>query len=727
MSKPTWEETEEISNDSAPRWEDTEETTSSDFSQLESGLRGAAQSVSYGTADELTAAGETAAKTLLGGDKLSDLMENYRKYRTESRADYKAAEEQNPGSYLVGEIGGGAAAGLLTGGAGAVANLGRTGLITGAKELAKIGAKQGAAAGFGSSEGDLTKGEIGQAAADTAIGAGLGATVGAVLPTAVKGASKALSSTGEFLMEKAPNIAKKGKAAFELARKGVEVVGTKAEESLNKESRQAAKDIISAFRRQSREGSVDIGKALKSLPEGADFSKVMTEVEDSLSKSNMRVDDYERALRELKQFKDTTVKETVIPGLEIATKDIENKILKSKSASKALGDTVNFSPAENIDNKFLQSVKTSNLGSEVLENNKIAQEGSGLLSAQEKMSQKIAKIELEAKELGQSVNITPPIFDKNSNTLISTITSLDGEGNKIAKTVTQSVPSDKTINIPVTGDKLSSDILQVDIPEDKITKEYIESFKNMDLQELNNVKMGIDDLLSGDTLTSYGKKILQNTRSKLDETIKKAMDIPNREMFEAGNLARTQAYDAGNLIGTLSPKKQYLKDSDIKLQAQLLSPEGSTAQKTVEQALSYGQKITPELKESIKDFPMRNQLLKDVRGEGGMFGGLINPKGISIRTGEVAGKVIGSKPVTLVKDFTRKFINLPDSKIIGIANKMKNISGAESLGSSLEKALQDSTKRDRLLWALSQQPAFREMVNKTEEDQTVVLPTLDVN
>jgi hypothetical protein len=638
MANPTWEETEEISNESAPKWEDTEELAPSDFSQLESGLRGAAQSVSYGTADELTAAGETAAKALFGGDKLSDLMDNYRKYRTESRADYKAAEEQNPATYLAGELGGGAAAGLLTGGAAMVANLGRTGLVTGAKELAKMGLKQGAAAGLGSSEGDLTKGEIGQAAADTAIGAGLGATVGAVLPTAVKGAGKALSATGDFLMEKSPNIVKKGKAAFKLAEKGVEVIGTKAEESLDKESRQAAKDIISAFRRQSREGSVDIGKALKSLPEGADFSKVMTEVEDSLGKSNMRVDDYERALRELKQFKDTTVKETVVPGLETAKQNMAKKMESTAVEAALLGEKVSFPSTSKSDN-FLFTLKKSLLPS---------------------------------------------------------------------------------------GEETAS-VLKESIPADQILKESTESFKNMDLQDLNNVKMGIDDLLSGDTLTSYGKKILQNTRSKLDETIKNSMDVPNREMFEAGNAARSQAYDAGNLIGTLSPKKQFLKDSDIKLQAQLLSPERSTTQKTVEQALSYGQKITPELKESIKDFPMRNQLLKDVKGEGGMFGGLINPKGIAIRTGEMLGKTIGSKPVVTTKDFTRKFINLPDNTIVGIANKMKNLPGAESLGLSLEKALQDAPKRDRLIWALSQQPAFREMVNKTEEDQTVVLPTLDVN
>jgi len=156
-----------------------------EIGSIESGLRGSAQGLSFSLADELTGAGEAGTKALLGGDKLSDLMDNYRKYRDESRAEYKTAEEANPAAYMTGEIGSGIAAGMLTGGAGAVANLGRVGLQQGAKELAKVGLKQGAAAAFGASEADLTKGEVGKAALDTAIGGGVGAAAGAILPSAI--------------------------------------------------------------------------------------------------------------------------------------------------------------------------------------------------------------------------------------------------------------------------------------------------------------------------------------------------------------------------------------------------------------------------------------------------------------------------------------------------------------------------------------------------------------
>jgi hypothetical protein len=43
--------------------------------------------------------------------------------------------------------------------------------------------------------------------------------------------------------------------------------------------------------------------------------------------------------------------------------------------------------------------------------------------------------------------------------------------------------------------------------------------------------------------------------------------------------------------------------------------------------------------------------------------------------------------------------------------------GISRLGATLEKALQDTTKRDRLLWSLSQQPAFREFFNEQEQNE----------
>jgi len=180
-------------------------------------------------------------------------------------------------------------------------------------------------------------------------------------------------------------------------------------------------------------------------------------------------------------------------------------------------------------------------------------------------------------------------------------------------------------------------------------------------------------------------------------------------------------YDAGELLGMVSPDKKFAKDLDIGLKSKILSGSKQT-QETLERAMDYGTQITPEMKAISKELPFRQELLKDVKGEGGMFGGLINPKGVSIRTGESIGKAVGSKVVQTAKDFTRNIIMMPDDKIGNVANKMtgSQVEAIQNMGNTLSKALKDSTKRDRLLWSLSQQPAFREMFRSTEQEDELL-------
>ena len=85
---------------------------------------------------------------------------------------YKQASEQNPASYLTGEIG-----------AGVVAPIGQA--VTGAKlgRLATIGAGTGALSGLGYSEGK----DIGEVARDV----GIGGALGGALPVLGRGLSKA--------------------------------------------------------------------------------------------------------------------------------------------------------------------------------------------------------------------------------------------------------------------------------------------------------------------------------------------------------------------------------------------------------------------------------------------------------------------------------------------------------------------------------------------------------
>lgn len=172
-------------------------------SSLMSGLRGAAQGASLGFEDELAGAGGVVGDQLgkLGVDpvqsthpdvqaKLDAIAQGgpsvrdiYAKSRDEERASNAAAEKAHPALYLGGNL------------AGTVATLPTLGL------KGAIGA--GAAMGLGGGDSDLTQGNIGGAAVDTAVGAaggGLGYSVGQAVPKLWNGVKyfgkKALTSFG---------------------------------------------------------------------------------------------------------------------------------------------------------------------------------------------------------------------------------------------------------------------------------------------------------------------------------------------------------------------------------------------------------------------------------------------------------------------------------------------------------------------------------------------------
>lgn len=153
-------------------------------SQLLSGFGGAADTLSFGLADEIGA----GAAALSGGD-YDQALEQQRRFRA-------ALEEENPGSYLTGQIAGivpqiGATVGIsapLTAGGRLAANT-------------AAGAAQSGAYGFASGEG--VGGRLAEGAEGAAWGAGLG-----MLPSAVEGiykGGKALINRGVKNVQKITN------------------------------------------------------------------------------------------------------------------------------------------------------------------------------------------------------------------------------------------------------------------------------------------------------------------------------------------------------------------------------------------------------------------------------------------------------------------------------------------------------------------------------------------
>lgn len=143
------------------------------WSEGESALAGASQGLTLGYGDELAGAAKAGAQAI-GDRSLEGFGEHYRQNRDDARDQLAEAQTQNPKSYLAGQVGG--ALPLA-----AVAPAGITG-----------GAAFGALSGLGSSQADLTKGQVGQAVKDTAIGGAVGAAIPAALQSA-KGAPAAFA------------------------------------------------------------------------------------------------------------------------------------------------------------------------------------------------------------------------------------------------------------------------------------------------------------------------------------------------------------------------------------------------------------------------------------------------------------------------------------------------------------------------------------------------------
>lgn len=158
-------------------------------SMSESALRGGAQGLSFGFADELSG-GVNAAYDAAKKMSVSDIVKDYISRRDEYRAADRAAEEANPVTYGTSQIGGGLATALVPG----------LGWVKGGSALAN-GARvlgTGAINGLGLSEAD----NPGEMALDTAKGAGYAAAGGIAGNLASRAIPNAVSA-GKYATKKA--------------------------------------------------------------------------------------------------------------------------------------------------------------------------------------------------------------------------------------------------------------------------------------------------------------------------------------------------------------------------------------------------------------------------------------------------------------------------------------------------------------------------------------------
>lgn len=162
---------------------------------LEAGTLGLGQGSSLGFGDELAgAAGATLDKALpesmLGAPANKSWTDLYRENRDFARNLNKQAAEDQPAANLAGNVVGGiASSALLPSGETAQG----ASLLKKAWAASKAGALVGGAAGLGTSEADLTRGDVSGALADSGKGAAFGAGTAFALPLAMSGARAAVN------------------------------------------------------------------------------------------------------------------------------------------------------------------------------------------------------------------------------------------------------------------------------------------------------------------------------------------------------------------------------------------------------------------------------------------------------------------------------------------------------------------------------------------------------
>lgn len=270
----------------------------------ESAGLGLAQGVTLGFGDELYGAGKGAIDTLTQ-DKpmdLESLIANYTKNRDAARSEMASAENENPITYNLSNVLGGLA---LPMGALGTASKGAS-LAQKALQGAKLGAAAGGLAGLGSSEADLTKGEVGQAAKDTAVSAAMGGGLGGAIGGLVQ---PGLNSAAGWLQESKGG--QKIANAFNKAEAGVKMSGKAAALREAEATKAVAQDVAAGINDLKKYAGKIKGEALSGGEQVAITDKYK-ELSDKLKDIVPASEDEARLVAKYQNMLDKLVQKTMV-------------------------------------------------------------------------------------------------------------------------------------------------------------------------------------------------------------------------------------------------------------------------------------------------------------------------------------------------------------------------------------------------------------------------------
>lgn len=659
------------------------EPESPEISQLETAAKSAVQGATMGFGEELGAAAlaplakalETVRERIPGTPEATDrelreqgftgsgvdkqnLIEKYKELRDVARESNIAAAEANPKTALAAEIAGGILPGIATGGGAAAANILKTGTAQALKEGAKVGAKFGAAEALGRSEADLTEGEVVEAAKDVAVGTGLGAIGGGVLPLAGKGvkeAAKIVAKPAQAVGDKAVKAAKiipavkEGIESYKLAKAGKSVLGEENYQKVIDESKQAVKDQLKPLllSENSKFGNA-IGKIMKrvdNIGDTKDISKQLGSIRKQIN----------------------NLKETGKAPTE-----------ESRKVLDELENVIGMYQKESVKITPSKSVKT------------------GVEKALRQVQERQNKITANAKEAGETVNFTEPRVDLETGTVT------------IFETTTGK---------PITANIKSGEFTPVKYRTQTETQDYdvnkLRALKDSAFELLEKAKTNKLGVSKKPIAKTFG--LAKESIEELAEQsqLKGALTEANVGFGRVQEIAKTLPAD---ILETKDPNAinkvaQFLRKADI---------EGISGDDLRDRLATFSdelKQLNPEFAEKfiprINDIAKRYDLARTARQS---FGTSLT--GTAKATGVITGSLAGSAARKVTSPVTKalgKLDKLSVNQVNNLASQLtsSNKPGLQHFGQRLNEAMaQEGTARSQLLFSLGQSPAFREMLKK---------------
>jgi hypothetical protein len=534
MANPKWDETEEV----APKFEDTTEVE--EGSAGEAFVGGLGQDLSFGLMDELKgvleAGGQAVGLKGLGkefgeqefqspvGLDLEELLKVYREGRDFEKERIKRLEKESPTAFTAGEYTGMVAPIIATGGAGAIKGLVRTG----AKEVAEKGLKEGAealgkeamematkenlktaaktGAGFGAlgaagySETDALQNPV-QFAKEVATGTALGATAGVVLPEAIKVGAKGVKSLGRGIKEGSKSILK---LASGLEKKSLNGMLEQADE-LQKVIHYP--EVADRVAKETQKVQANIGKIAEASKEVLSEDKVIPK--DTI---------VELLQNRIKKLMDTP-QEGAIPKIQKILDRIDP--LTPQRAQKEAYDRLQSKMAK------------ARLQGDVVQGSQREAE-----KAMAKIQDKQVKMAIEAQQVGERVNFTPPKVEGDRIVVFETVTGkvISEKIKPLKRTPKFSKPKFDPRTNTIRTENLNTGKMIVEEIQTVPMSENVYPEKLISLRDLQEITQDTGKRVYEKDLESEAQKALRTLYHEMSDALK--LNAPNEYRHFADEMAK---------------------------------------------------------------------------------------------------------------------------------------------------------------------------------------------